>query len=162
MGIVDIVVLHDLYREARKQEKEYNWGFEFKMDEGDYETAVEFTQDELQPQAVHPPIAMCWDDADPIFCPDIMDFENRIIIEYEEETGNRRTGARLAKKGHGHQGDLANKRDSRRDIFYLQGGFRVLKIWQSEYEDGSWRKKMWRFFCDCMCNRLTPKFPLQA
>jgi len=163
MGIVDIVVLHDLYREAVKQEKEYNWGFKFKMDEGTFETAIEFQESSsYRPIAFHPPEAKNWDDAQDILCPDILDFWNRIVIEYEEETGKPKKGAHYAKKGHGHPGDLASIRDSRRDSLYLLGGFRVLKIWESEYNDGSWRKKMWRFFCDCFCNRISPKFPLQA
>ncbi len=165
MGLVDYVVLHDIYNETRLLEIKNNWGFKFKVDDGNFETAIEFIEPFSKPGTIevyHPPIAIDWNDADIIQCPDILDFENKIIIEYQEETGKRRRGAFLAKKGHGHPGDLANIRDSRRDSNYSCGGFRVLNIWESEYNDGSWKKKLWIFLCDCFCNRLTPKFPLQT
>lgn len=165
LGEVDIAILNEIYREAVDLNKKHNWGFQFKVDDGDFETAIEFYSDfhnetgfvVASVSLYHPPLAKDWNDAEDILCPDILDFENKIIFEYEEETGNQRKGARLAKKGHGHPGELANKRDSRRDTLYLKGGFRVLKIWESEYNDGTWKKKMWRFLCDCFCNRIEPK-----
>ncbi len=155
MGEVDIVILNDIYREAVKQEIKNNWGFKFKVDDGNFETAIEFVEIAGGTDVIlyHPPKAKDWNDADTIQCPDILDFENRIIIEYQEETGKRRKGAYLAKKGHGHPGDLANIRDSRRDSNYSRGGFRVLNIWESDYKNESWKKTLWQFLVDCFCNR---------
>ena len=154
MGEVDIIILNDIYREAVKQEIKNNWGFKFKVDDGNFETAIEFYETlDKEMDVFHPPIAKDWNDAKTIQCPDILDFENKIIIEYQEETGKRRKGAYLAKKGHGHPGDLANIRDSRRDSNYSRGGFRVLNIWESDYKNESWKKTLWVFLCDCFCNR---------
>jgi len=157
MGIVDIVPLYDIYKEAIRLEKKHNWGFQFKVDEGCFETGIEFFETEIGIVTHHPPISDSWTAAQIIQCPDILDFTNRIIIEYEEETGNRRSGARMAKKGHGHPGELTNKRDSSRDSNYRRGGFRVLKIWETEYLEEKWNKKLYKFLCDCFCNRLEPK-----
>ncbi len=119
-------------------------GFHFKADLGDYETAVEILEspgDKIQ--ILHPPLSKDWTNKNSnIFCPDLLDFNNERIIEYEEETGNRRSGARLAKKGHGHPGDLANIRDSRRNSYYEKAGFRVLQIWES---DKDWMEKINQF-----------------
>ncbi len=83
-----------------------------------------------------------------------MDFENKIIIEYEESTGPRRSGARIARKGHGYPGDLINKRDSIRDEYYQAVGFRVCKIWENpEFKMNTWKKKLFHFLADCYCKR---------
>ena len=81
--------------------------------------------------------------------PDIMDFENRIIIEYEEES---RPGKRMGKIGKkGHWAD--SKRDTQRDTNYRRAGFRVCKIWESEMKKGPWNLKLFHFLADCYCKR---------
>ncbi len=118
-------------------------GFHFKADLGDFETAIEFIESpDGKIQTLHPPIAKNWYDAYKILNPDLLDYNNKKIIEYEEETGNRRSGARLAKKGHGHPGDLANIRDSRRNSYYEKAGFKFLQIWES---DKDWMEKINQF-----------------
>ena len=125
-------------------------GFHFKVDLGDYETAIEFKiivpplckTGDSQIISICPPIAKDWIKNSEIFCPDLLDYNNKKIIEYEEETGNRRSGARLAKKGHGHPGDLANIRDSRRNSYYENAGFKFLQIWES---DKDWMEKINQF-----------------
>ena len=39
----------------------------------------------------------------------MLDYHNKIIIEYEEEVGERRSGAKLAKKGHHREDDMDTK-----------------------------------------------------
>jgi len=50
-------------------------------------------------------------------------------------------GGRLGKKGHTEESD----RDEHRDMLYRIAGFRVLKIWESEYVDNSYNAKLYQF-----------------
>lgn len=128
MGESDIENLHKIYRICVDYAKLIDKGHKFRVDLGSFETALEFTQYKVH----HPPISKSWSNNPVIIVPDIMDFNKKLIIEYEEESGNRRTGAHLAKKGHGHEGDLSTKRDVRRDGLYEKHGFKLLKIWESD------------------------------
>jgi hypothetical protein len=128
MGEADIENLHKIYRICVDYAKLIDKGHNFRVDNGSFETALEFTEHKVY----HPPISKNWDNHPVIICPDIIDFNKKLIIEYEEESGNRRTGAYLAKKGHGHEGDYSTKRDVRRDGLYDKHGFKLLKIWQSD------------------------------
>ena len=74
-----------------------------------------------------------------------MDYHHRIIIEVEEEIGERRTGARLAKKGHHREGDMDNTHDQERNLYYKWGGFHTLRIWDS---DIMWKTKLKAFLFD--------------
>lgn len=138
MGIQDIDRLIEIQTYANSFP-----GFNFKVDVGNYETAIEFEVgwklSEEYVQAYHPPKSKSWKNNPDIKCPDLLDFHRKKIIEYEEETGKRRTGARLAKKGHGHPGDLDNIRDSRRNSYYEMTGFKLLRIWES---DKDWMEKI--------------------
>jgi len=118
--------------------KENKLPFTFRVDHGTYETAIEFTDDKLY----HPPISANWDKNPLIFCPDLLDYHNKIIIEYEEEVGERCSGAKLARKGHHREGDMDTKRDDRRNLYYEYGNFSVLRIYES---DILWRKKLEEF-----------------
>jgi hypothetical protein len=135
MGVVDLDNLFRVYYEINSIKKKYNLLCNFKIDEGSYETAIEFTEK----RHFHPPISKDWSNNPVIFCPDLLDYHNKIIIEYEEEVGNRRPGAKLAKKGHNREGDFDTKRDERRAKYYKKGGFIVFRIWES---DKMWREKL--------------------
>lgn len=122
-------------------------GYHFRADTGNFETAIEVIHiHEGVGIGIHLPVSKDWNESKKsgnlILCPDLLDFINKRIIEYEEETGNRRKGARLAKKGHGHPGDLANIRDTRRNSYYEKAGFKLLQIWES---DQDWMKKIDQF-----------------
>lgn len=135
MGQVDLDALFRIYKEINSIVKKHKLLFSFKIDHGTYDTAIEF----IDTKSYHPPLSKDWSTKPVIFCPDLLDYHNKIIIEYEEEVGNRRSGAHLAKKGHNREGDMDTKRDSRRNRYYKQGGFRVLRIWDSEQ---NWKKKL--------------------
>lgn len=148
MGIKDLVPLHAIYDEIKSLEKEFKWGFDFKVDNGSFETAIEFrdawkNHQEEYIQCWHPPMSRSWDEAKEsgtvIRCPDLLDWHHKLIIEYEEAPGPRRSGAKLAKKGHGLEGDLTNDRDKWRDTYYRLTGFTILKIYQLNYEDDSYK-----------------------
>ncbi len=89
LGEVDIIVLHEIYREAVNLNKKHNWGFHFMEDTGAFETVIEFKTivpplcktGDSQIIPLCPPIAKDWNNAEKILCPDILDFENKIIIE---------------------------------------------------------------------------------
>lgn len=158
MGVKDIVPLHQIYQKLLKLEKIHNWGFSFKVDNGDYDTAIIFNEEKLGYR--RPKESESWESIKfplDMRCPDILDYEHKIIIEFEEEGGKRRSGAALATKGHGREGDIPNKRDSKRNNYYISNGFRFCRIWQSELdkviddEDG----KLFFFLADCYCNRST-------
>lgn len=138
MGLVDIDSLFRIYEEIKKITKQHNFEFSFKIDHGTYETAIEF----VGAKSFHPPISKNWDSHPDIFCPDLLDWHNKIIIEYEEEVGEQRKGAFLAKKGHNREGDMDNKRDARRGNFYKQAGFHILRIWKF---DELWGEKLENF-----------------
>ena len=141
MGQVDIESLFRVYEQVKEITKQHNLQFSFKIDHGTYETAIEFVGN----KSFHPPISENWDSHPDIFCPDLLDWHNKIIIEYEEEVGNPRSGAFLAKKGHHREGDMDNKRDTRRGIFYEQAGFHILRLWES---DQLWKEKLEKFLLD--------------
>lgn len=156
MGEVDISVLHPIYRKCVELNKENNWNFSFKEDTGSFETMIEFKY--LVPPLVsngnskvipiHPPLAKNWDDMKICNAPDILDFNNRIIIEYEEESKPQK-GPKIIKKGHW----VESKRDELRDDRYKMAGFRVCKIWEVEIKNGVWEIKLFYFLADCYTRR---------
>lgn len=144
MGIKDSDALHKIYEKVKIFCKENNLPYHFKVDDGSYETAIEFffLGEAKTPQweVIHPPRSKNWDTDPTILCPDIIDFENRLIIEYEEEGQKRLSGARLARKGHGAQGDIPNSKDSRRNDYYSWGGFRLLSFYEADLKEKNWNK----------------------
>ena len=135
MGQVDIENLFRIYYEVNSIIKKHKLSFSFKIDHGTYETAIEFTNKGV----FHPPVSKNWDNTSDIFCPDLLDWYHKIIIEYEEEVGPQREGSHFAKKGHHRRGDLENKHDTKRNKYYNDGGFFLLRIWES---DEQWQKKL--------------------
>jgi len=160
LGIKDTISLHKIYGKLQELENKNGWGFSFVVDDGTYETAIIFHQDE-EHYYRKPKEKDTWKDLDELevmICPDIVDFSNKIIIEYEEETGNRRSGAYLARKGHGHEGDLPSERDSRRNKFYSDNKFRFCRIWQSQLKSGDFVGRLFYFLQDCFWNRDTSSY----
>jgi len=146
MGIQDIERIHPIYRTCVDFSRLAEIPFTFKVDSGNYETAIQF-KDKYH---AHPPWSEDWKTNPEIFCPDILDYDHKIIIEFEEETGPRRTGAYLAKKGHGQEGDMDMKKDTRRNELYKMAGFRILRIWESHYNHSIiWKLKLFQFLIDC-------------
>ena len=71
-----------------------------------------------------------------------MDWHRKLIIEYEEEAGKKKGafGAKWGKRGHT---EYTNTRDKRRDDHYNK--FSMLKIWEHELKDETWKKKLFNF-----------------
>ena len=150
MGIQDYHRLNPIYLAATAFCKLSELPFHFKVDSGNEETAIEFitSMNEERITAYHPPINRDWKKRGKV--PDILDWDHKIIIEYEEETGPRRNGAYLARKGHGHEGDPDTRKDENRNNLYSQAGFRVLRIWESHYTHSAiWKRNLFQFLIDC-------------
>ena len=143
MGVVDIDSLFRVYNHVKEIIKKHELLCSFKVDSGTYETAMEF----VGSKPYHPPLSKDWSGKPIIFCPDLLDWHNKIIIEYEEEVGEPRTGAKLAKKGHHREGDMDTKRDIRRNQYYKSGKFRVFRVWESERD---WNERLENFLINCM------------
>jgi len=153
LGEADIERLYPVYRACTDFCKLAELPFSFQEDTGDYETAIEFKGEYHS----HPPWSEDWKTNPHIICPDILDYDNKIIIEFEEETGSKRPGARLARKGHAHEGDLDTKRDSKRNEFYKQSGFSVFRLWESTYLTENWKAKLFEFLINCWKKSLESK-----
>lgn len=145
MGVKDSDALHTIYEKAKTFCKENNLPYSFKVDDGSFETAIEF----WEMGYYHPPHSQNWEEAEAagteIKCPDLLDYDHKLIIEYEEEHGNQKNGAKLAKKGHSHKGDIDTKKDLERNMLYQIAGFRLLRLYDS---DKDW-KKLENFLLNC-------------
>jgi len=141
MGEVDYEDLHKIYRVCVDYCKQEKLPYHFKIDSGSWETAIEFTAIGYH----HPPKSKNWEEVkkagNEIKCPDILDFEHKIIIELEEEPKPGKRMGKLGKKGHVEE----SKRDSNRDMLYRIAGFRLYKIWESEYNLNKYKDKLCQF-----------------
>ena len=140
MGEKDLVSLHKIYEEAQAMSYSENLGFNFKVDDGQFETRIDIREDGS------------WNKGDgklpligsKMLCPDLIDFNKKKIIEYEESAAAN-TGYLKAKRNKGHS-EVTNKKDTDRDLYYKIAGFDLLKIWDYELkDDGLWIPKLFKF-----------------
>jgi len=144
MGIKDLVSLYRIVKYARELENKYNWGYNFKWDQGSFETAI-LIHNEKQNMWQRPESNQTWKDIPTsfaLFCPDIVDFDKKIIIEYDETPGKPRSGARLAKKGHDPDG--MDWRTEQRNLAYTRAGFNI-KIILDTMEESKWKEELKKF-----------------
>jgi len=136
MGERDVDRLHEIYRECVDYCKQMNLPYQFKVDSGKWESAIEFTAIGYH----HPPKSSSWEECkhegNEIKCPDILDFNHRLIIEMEEEPKPGKRGGKLGKKGHTEE----SNRDEHRDQLYRIAGFRLLKFWETDLKEQNWQK----------------------
>lgn len=135
MGQKDIQKLLEINKIISQLKKIHGWNFSFKVDHGNYETALVFNH-EIGNHRVPSSLDVIdnWKTIkypEEVKCPDLLCLQLRAIIEYEENTGRRLPGARLAMKGHGFSGDIPNKRDTNRNQLYSKN-FRLFQVWQDE------------------------------
>ena len=132
MGIVDIEALMEINEQVKKLHTKYS----FKVDHGSFETAIEFWQMGYH----HPPKSRNWEESrangNEIKCPDLLDYHNKSIIEFEEEPKPGKRGGKLGRKGHVEESD----RDEHRDMLYRIAGFRFLKFWETDLKEKNWDK----------------------
>jgi len=141
VGIVDYDNLYIIYRDCVDYCKKEKIKHHFKVDSGSWETAIEFTATGWH----HPPKSKNWKEVkqkgNEIKCPDLVDFDNKIIFEYEETPKPGKHMGKLGKKGHTSE----SKKDTNRDTLYRIAGFKVLKIWESELNTNSYIPKLHKF-----------------
>ena len=156
LGKQDYHNLNPIYRFATDYCNISDLPFYFKTDSGNFETAIVFNVENGDYRKSHP--FEKWDDVRyplVMICPDICSFESKIIIEFEEETGNQKSGAHYAKKGHGHEGDDPTKKDDRRNECYKKAGFELLQIWESRFKRSSiWKIVLTEFLINCWRKNL--------
>lgn len=142
MGEVDYETLHKIYRKCIEYCFDNELPYRWKVDSGNFETAIEF----WAMGYFHPPKSKSWEElkakGNEIKCPDLLDYKHKLIIEYEEEPKPGKRGGKLGKKGHTEE----SKKDEHRDQLYRIAGFKLLKIWESEYKsDNIWQQKLHEF-----------------
>lgn len=71
------------------------------------------------------------------FVPDLIEWHNRIIIEYQEEPKPHK-GPRIVQKGHDEFSD------STKDLYYEIAGFNQLKLWDS-WDHDTQKKELFAF-----------------
>lgn len=152
MGLQDLDRINPVYRACTDFCKLAEIPFSFKEDLGTYETIIAIN--EQGDWYIPDNTSTDWDSVNgKVFCPDIIDYSNRIIIEFEEESGPKKPGAKLARKGHGHQGDYSTKRDQKRNDAYEAAGFTVYRLWESTFKNENWRVKLFEFLINCYFQR---------
>ena len=137
MGEVDITILNRIYRACLDFSRDQDCAW--KEDSGTFDTAIIISGTTWRLTKAEE----SWNNLQPgeeLFVPDILEVKHKIIIEYEEESKAMK-GPKIRKKGHWEE----SRRDSRRDYHYAAAGFLVLKIWESEYKDGTWKEKLKSF-----------------
>lgn len=155
MGEIDIENVNKIYRACVDFSSLCNLPFQFKEDSGHKETMIGITEYGIvfRPDEELKLNIRDFFSQGRMFVPDVMDYNNKIIIEFEETPGKPRPGAKLAKKGHDPDGN--DKRTSWRDLYYNLGKFRLLKIFDYEFADEKkWKVKLFRFLMDCLENKV--------
>jgi len=148
MGHKDLDSLHKIYREVQALNKKYFWYFAFKVDDGSYETRIDVNDngDTFLGNGRLPLIGY------EMFCPDLMEWNRKLIIEFEEEASSN-TGFMKAKKHKGHT-EYTNTRDTRRDNHYRK--FTLLKIWKKDLKSDIWKRKLQSFLWLAWLYPITP------
>jgi len=151
LGSIDIEKLNKIYTCCNQACRLLDLPFQFKEDTGRFETAIGIGENGFTER---PTLDARWSDykgSMHLFCPDILDYSNKIIIEFEETPGKPRHGAKLAKKGHDPDG--MDKRTANRDLYYSIAKLRVLKIFDYEFADETkWKIKLIEFLIKCFLN----------
>ena len=143
LGAADIERLHPIYRFATDFSKLMGFPFTFSEDSGSFETVIAIDDDGRYQRAEPEQNFESYGNGWHVFVPDILDYENKIIIEFEEESKPQK-GPKIRKKGHWEE----SKRDIRRDQYYRVAGFSVFKIWQNQYKKNSWKIPLVQFLIE--------------
>lgn len=159
MSVPDYDEKYRIYRYATDLCNISEFQYNFIMDEGNRETTIIFDRESGECRLPSPFEQMAGlADTEMYEIPDIADRRHNIVFEYEEETGPRRTGAHMAKKGHGHAGDLPGKNDTEKYDNYDAAGVRYCRIWESELHNSNvWKVKIAKFLIKCWQEDNAPK-----
>jgi hypothetical protein len=146
MGIQDLQKLFEINQQIKQIDKNKNYNFIIDTDTKEGRTRIvinEFGKWEKTPHLTEEQATEYRKKGFRQFVPDLIDFKNKIIIEYQEECKGRqgvlRRRGKINKKGHDEFSD------EDKDIFYELAQFNQLKIWENTPQDEQ-NKELKNFF----------------
>ena len=132
MGVQDLQKLFEINQQIKQidEEKYYNFIIDTDTKEGKTRIVIdEFGTWKKTPYLTEEQATEYRKKGFRQFVPDLIDFKNKIIIEYQEESKGRqgvlRRRGKINKKGHDEFSD------EDKDIFYELAEFNQLKIWEN-------------------------------
>jgi len=135
MGAQDLQKLFEIKNQIQQIDKKNNYNFIIDSDTKEGRTRIiidEFGTWKKMPNLTEEQASEYRRKGFRQFVPDLIDFKNKIIIEYQEECKGRqgvlRRRGKINKKGHDEFSD------EDKDIFYELAKFNQLKIWENTPE----------------------------
>ena len=132
MGIQDLQKLFEINKQIKQFDKKKYYNFIIDTDTKEGRTRIiidEFGTWKKTPHLTEEQATEYRKKGFRQFVPDLIDFKNKIIIEYQEESKGRqgvlRRRGKINKKGHDEFSD------EDKDIFYELAKFNQLKIWEN-------------------------------
>lgn len=132
MGVQDLEKLFFIHKQVKEidEKKYYNFTIDSDTKEGKTRIVInEFGKWQKVPSLTQEQAEEFRKKGFRQFVPDLIDFKNKIIIEYQEESEGRhgilRRRGKINKKGHDEFSD------EDKDIFYDLAKFNQLKIWEN-------------------------------
>ena len=132
MGSQDLQKLFEIKNQIQQIDKKKNYNFIIDSDTKEGRTRIiidEFGTWKKMPNLTEEQASEYRKKGFRQFVPDLIDFKNKIIIEYQEECKGRqgvlRRRGKINKKGHDEFSD------EDKDIFYELAKFNQLKIWEN-------------------------------
>lgn len=134
MGIQDLEKLFHIYQQVKEIDDKKYFKFAIDSDTKEGKTRIiinEFGKWQKAPTLTQKQAEEFRKKGFRQFVPDLIDFKNKIIIEYQEESEGRhgilRRRGKINKKGHDEFSD------EDKDIFYELAKFNQLKIWENTH-----------------------------
>ena len=132
MGVQDLQKLFEINQQIKQIDEKNYYNFIIDTDTKEGKTRIvidEFGRWEKTPCLTEEQAIQFRKKGFRQFVPDLIDFKNKIIIEYQEESKGRqgvlRRRGKINKKGHDEFSD------EDKDIFYELAEFNQLKIWEN-------------------------------
>ena len=132
MGIQDLQKLFEINQQIKQFDKKKYYNFIMDTDTKEGKTRIvidEFGKWKKTPCLTEEQAIQFRKKGFRQFVPDLIDFKNKIIIEYQEESKGRqgvlRRRGKINKKGHDEFSD------EDKDVFYELAKFNQLKIWEN-------------------------------
>ena len=136
MGVQDLEKLFDINQQIKQIDEKNHYNFIIDTDTKEGKTRIvidEFGTWKKTPCLTEEQATEYRKKGFRQFVPDLIDFKNKIIIEYQEECKGRkgvlRRRGKINKKGHDEFSD------EDKDIFYELAEFNQLKIWENTPQD---------------------------
>jgi hypothetical protein len=132
MGIQDLQKLFEINQQIKQFDKKKHYNFIIDTDTKEGKTRIvidEFGTWKKTPYLTEEQAIQFRKKGFRQFVPDLIDFKNKVIIEYQEESKGRqgvlRRRGKINKKGHDEFSD------EDKDLFYKLAEFSQLKIWEN-------------------------------